>query len=101
MKVRNQKITVRLTGAEREHLQEQAELVDLGVEPFVRNLIMGSFMKPRPREEWTELVRQMSGIANNINQIGRKVNNENAVAVENQRLILDMQAQIWAKLKEY
>ena len=102
LKVRDRKITVRLTDAERDHLQEQADLVDLKVEPFVRNLIMESRMKPHPQEEWAELVRQNSGIATNVNQIARKVNSsDDPEAKQILRLVLDMQAQIWAKLKEF
>lgn len=101
MKIRNRKITVRLTDAERDHLQEQAELVGVKIEPFVRNLILGVTMKPRPQEEWTALLRQTSGVAGNVNQIARKVNGGEAVTEETLRLVLDMQSQIWAKLKEF
>ena len=101
MKIRNRKITVRLTDAERDHLQEQAELVGLKIEPFVRNLILGVTMKPRPQEEWAALLRQTSGVAGNVNQIARKVNSGEPVTAEMLRLLLDMQRQIWAKLKEF
>lgn len=101
MKVRNRKITVRLTDTEREHLQLQADLTGLKVEPFVRKLIMGSDMKARPQEEWAELVRQTSGIAANVNQIAKMINCGTPVMDETLRLILDMQNQIWAKLKEF
>ena len=102
MKVRDRKITVRLTDAERDHLQEEADLVYLKVESFVRNLNMESRMKPHPQEEWAELVRQNSGIATNVNQIARKVNSsDDPEAKQILRLVLDMQAQIWTKLKEF
>ena len=39
LKLRERKITVRLTDAERDHLLEQAELAGLKIEPFVRNVI--------------------------------------------------------------
>jgi len=101
LKVRNRKITVRLTDAERDHLQIQADLTGLKIEPYVRNLIMESNMKARPQEEWTELLRQTSGIAANVNQIAKKVNSGETVTKETLRLILDMQNQIWEKLKEF
>ena len=68
-KIRKRKITIRLSEKEYRHLTEQADLVQLGIEPFVRNLIMGVKMKPRQKKEWAELLRQMSAIGNNINQI--------------------------------
>ena len=80
MKLRERKITVRLTDAERDHLLAQAELAGLKIEPFVRNVILGVQMQPRPKEEWAELLRQTSGIANNINQITRLANTVKSVS---------------------
>ena len=101
MKLRERKITVRLTDAERDHLLAQAELAGLKIEPFVRNVILGMQMHPRPKEEWAELLRQTSGIANNINQITKRANSGEPVTEETLRLIADMQVQIWNKLKSF
>ena len=101
MKLRERKITVRLTDAERDHLLEQAELAGLKIEPFVRNVILGVQMQPRPKEEWAELLRQTSGIANNINQITKRANTSEPVTEETLQLIADMQTQIWDKLKSF
>lgn len=101
MKLRERKITVRLTDAERDHLLTQAELAGLKIEPFVRNVILGVQMQPRPKEEWSELLRQTSGIANNINQITKRANSGEPVTEEMLRLIADMQTQIWDKLKSF
>lgn len=101
MKLRERKITVRLTDAERDHLLAQAELAGMKIEPFVRNVILGVQMQPRPKEEWAELLRQTSGIANNINQITKRANSGEPVTEEMLRLIADMQAQIWDKLKSF
>ena len=98
MKLRERKITIRLTDAERDHLLAQAELAGMKIEPFVRNVILGVQMQPRPKEEWAELLRQTSGIANNINQITKRANSGEPVTEEMLRLIADMQAQIWDKL---
>ena len=101
MKLRERKITVRLTDAERDHLLAQAELAGLKIEPFVRNVILGVQMQPRPKAEWAELLRQTSGIANNINQITKRANSSEPVTEETLRLIADMQTQIWDKLKSF
>ena len=73
-KIRKRKITIRLSEKEYRHLTEQADLVQLGIEPFVRNLIMGIRMTPHPKNEWTEIMRQMSAIGNNINQMAYRAN---------------------------
>lgn len=101
MKLRERKITVRLTDTERDQLLKQADLVGLKIEPFVRNVILGVKMQPRPAEEWAELLRQTSGIASNINQIAKRANSGDRVTEETLRLIADMQTQIWDKLKSF
>ena len=64
-------------------------------------MILGVQMQPRPKEEWAELLRQTSGIANNINQITKRANSGEPVTEETLRLIADMQVQIWNKLKSF
>ena len=49
-------------------------------EPLIRNLIMGVEIKPRPTEKQLRLVREISGIANNINQITRLANTVKSVS---------------------
>ena len=46
----------------------------------IRNLIMGVEIKPRPTEKQLRLVREISGIANNINQITRLANTVKSVS---------------------
>ncbi|WP_420865197.1 MobC family plasmid mobilization relaxosome protein [Ruthenibacterium lactatiformans] len=52
----------------------------LGKSEVIRNLIMGVEIKPRPTEEQLRLVREISGIANNINQITRLANTVKSVS---------------------
>ena len=73
-KIRSKKISIRLSEKEYLHLKEQADLAGLKIEPFLRNLISGVKMKPRPQEEWAELIRQISAVGNNINQIAHRAN---------------------------
>lgn len=73
-KIRSKKISIRLSEKEYLHLKEQAGLAGLKIEPFLRNLISGVKMKPRPQEEWAELIRQISAVGNNINQIAHRAN---------------------------
>ena len=66
---REKQILIRLSEKEYAHLNEQADLAQLNINQFVRNLIMSVKMKPRPKKEWAEILRQMSAIGNNLNQI--------------------------------
>lgn len=43
-------------------------------EVYLRALIAGEKMRPRPPNEYAEIRRQLAAIGNNINQIARTVN---------------------------
>ena len=73
-RIRKKQILIRLSEKEYLHLAEQADLAQLNMAQFVRNLIMGIRMNPYPKEEWTEIMRQMSAIGNNINQMAYRAN---------------------------
>ena len=95
-RIRKKQILIRLSEKEYAHLTEQADLVQLGIEPFVRNLIMGVKIKPRPKEEWAEIMRQMSAIGNNINQMAYRANLH---GFTDKQALLRMQKE-FAKLKQ-
>ena len=95
-RIRKKQILIRLSEKEYAHLTEQADLVQLGIEPFVRNLIMGIKMKPHPKNEWTEIMRQMSAIGNNINQMAYRANLH---GLTDKQALLGMQEE-FAKLKQ-
>ena len=73
-RIRMHRVSVRLSEKEYAHLKAQADLVGLKIEPFLRNLISGVKMKPLLQEEWAELIRQISAVGNNINQIAHRAN---------------------------
>lgn len=74
--VRNKSVLVRLTETEHTHLKNQAATAGFKVEPFVRSLINGSRLKPRPPDTYVGLLRELSAIGNNINQIARRANSQ-------------------------
>ena len=99
MKIRNRKITVRLSEKERKFLGEQADAGGMKIEPYIRELIMGNEVKSRPKEEWAEVVRQVAAVGNNINQIARNTNMGMEVTVDILKDVLEMQKQIWERVK--
>lgn len=99
MKIRNRKITVRLSEKERQYLGEQADAGGMKIEPYIRELIMGNEVKSRPKEEWAEVVRQVAAVGNNINQIARNTNMGMEVTVDILKEVLEMQKQIWERIK--
>lgn len=99
MKIRPCKVTVRLTCREKEHLQKQARLAGMKMEPFLRALLDGTQITEHPPEEWALLVRQLAGIGNNINQIAHMANATKTVAPETIEQVQRMQSEIWRKVK--
>lgn len=99
MRYRNIRISLRLNESENNHLMRQVRMSGLKIEPFLRSLIVGHIIKPRPPEEWPELVRQVSAIGNNINQLVRVANSEKKVSTETLQNIMRLQAAIWERVK--
>ena len=67
-------ILLRLNEAEHRHLKEQVAISGFPMEVYLRALIAGEKMRPRPPNEYAEIRRQLAAIGNNINQIARKAN---------------------------
>lgn len=68
-------------------------------EQFIRNLIAGVEMRPRPPDEMADILRQISAIGNNINQIARAANARGFVRQEELNQITAMQSEIWHMVK--
>ncbi len=52
------------------------------MEPYMRDLIMGCEVKPHPPEAYKELLRELSVIGNNINQIAHVANAQQNISPE-------------------
>ena len=72
-------ITIRLTADEYAHVKQLSKDSGLKMEPAIRRLIMGVNLRPRPPDELPELLRQLSGIGTNINQLAHWANGKGYV----------------------
>lgn len=79
-RTRNRHVSVWLTDAELAHLRKQAAAAGLGIDPFLRGLILGVQLRPRPPDTYAALLRELSAIGNNINQIAHTVNGQKYAA---------------------
>ena len=79
-RTRNRHVSVWLTDAEFVHLRKQATAAGLGIDPFLRSLILGVQLRPRPPDTYAALLRELSAIGNNINQIAHTVNGQKYAA---------------------
>ena len=69
MRKRNHVIPVRLNTKELRFLEEQVEKSGLSREEYIRSIVMGGEVRARPCEHHTELLRKVSGLCNNANQL--------------------------------
>lgn len=67
-------ITLRLSTNEYAHLKQQAEATGLKMEPLLRHLILGVQLRPRPPDTYAALLRELSAIGNNVNQLAHQAN---------------------------
>ena len=82
-------ITIRLTADEYAHVKQLSKDSGLKMEPAIRRLIMGVNLRPRPPDELPELLRQLSGIGTNINQIAKVANASGYVRKEDIQSIME------------
>lgn len=100
MRKRMIKISVRLNEQEHTHLKRLSETTGLKMEPLVRQLILGRDVKLHPPENLAALLRQMSVMGNNINQIAKVANSAHFVRSEDMEAIQKMQDKLWQAIKE-
>ena len=91
---RNTAVLVRLSPKEKEHLKAQAEACALKMEPYIRKLIMGKEVRPRPPDEYIKLLREINAIGNNINQIAHIANAEQHISESKINEVLHLQNEI-------
>ena len=69
MRERNHYIGFWLDDKEYDHLNQICDSSGLNVSALVRKLIAGTQLRPRPPDQYAALLRELSAIGNNINQI--------------------------------
>ena len=100
MRTRNRHVSVWMTEQEYLHLKKQAERAGLGVDPFIRNLVAGMEIKPRPPEEYAALLCELSGIGNNINQLAHWANARGSAREEELQKAAELAQEAWRKVKD-
>ena len=93
------RIPLRLDSTEYAHLKQLSADTGLKMEPVIRRLIVGAELRPRPPGELPELLRQLSGMAVNINQIAKVANASGFVRMEDIDRIKTMQGLLWRTIK--
>lgn len=68
MRKRNRHVSVWMNEAEYLHLKAEAKKAGLGIDPFIRLLVSGVQLRPRPPDNIAALIRELHAIGNNINR---------------------------------
>lgn len=76
------KLSLRLSEKQYKYLRKNADAAGMKMEPYMRDLIMGCEVKPYPPEAHKELLRELSAIGNNINQIAHVANAQQNISPE-------------------
>ena len=74
MRTRRNSVGLWLSDAELTHLRQQCQITGLNTNTYLRKLIMGEHLCPRPPDAYAALLRELSAIGNNINQIAHWTN---------------------------
>lgn len=79
MRERDHFIGVWLDDKEYAHLNQLCETSGLSAGAVLRQALAGIQLRPRPPDEYTKLLRELSAIGNNINQIAYWANAQKSV----------------------
>lgn len=100
MRKRNRHVSVWMNEQEYRHLKKQAELAGLGIDPFLRALTAGVQLRPRPPDTYAALLRELSAIGNNANQIAYWANVQHSISETDIRRAAAMVYEAWRLVKE-
>ena len=89
MRARTIKQQFYLNSEEKKLLKEKSKKAGLNESEFIRSMIKGYKIKEQPTKEIREFTKDISGIANNINQIARAVNTSRYIRNEDLKYIKD------------
>ena len=76
---RQHKVEVRLNDIEYEKLKNDIVKMNTTISDYLRKLIIGVRLKAKPGYEFYEVMKQMTKIGVNLNQIARKANQTNEI----------------------
>ena len=100
MEKRSVVIPLRLNSGELKRLNQQAEKAGLSREEFLRRLIAGTEIRPRPCEHHADLLRKAAGLCNNANQLARVANTYGEASRQSVEEMTRIARQVWEEVKK-
>ena len=93
-------IPLRLTEKELQHLNQLAAQSGLSREKFMRALIMGKTIHPRPCTHHADLLRKVAGLCNNANQLAHRANSTGVAGQESVDKMTALAAEVYRLVKK-
>lgn len=93
-------VPIRLTEKELRHLNRQSSLSGLPREAYIRSLIMGAELHPRPCTHHADLLRKVAGLCNNANQLAHRANATGVAGQESVDKMTALAAEVYRAVKE-
>lgn len=100
MRTRNRHVSVWMTDEEYRYLKELSDLCGLGIDPLIRQLVAGTELRPRPPETYAALLRELSAIGNNINQLARYANTRKRATEDELQEAIRLLREAWRLVKD-
>lgn len=100
MRKRSRHVSVWMNEQEYRHLKKQTEIAGMGIDPFIRSLVLGIQLRPRPPDTYAALLRELSAIGNNVNQIAHNTNASKTVSQAEIDEAVKLVRQAWRLVKD-
>jgi len=97
---RPHQIALRLNDRELRHLNRQSNLSGLSRKAYIRGLIMGTELHPRPCTHHADLLRKVAGLCNNANQLAHRANSTGVAGQESVDKMTALAAEVYRIVKE-
>ena len=100
MRRRDHVIPLRLNEREYRHLCEQVKISGFSREEYLRSLILGKEIHPRPCTHHADLLRKVAGLCNNANQLAHVANGTGMAGEASVQEMLRISKETWRLVKE-
>ena len=100
MRRRGHVIPLRLNEREYRHLCEQVKISGFSREEYLRSLISGKEILPRPCTHHADLLRKVAGLCNNANQLAHRANSTGTAGQGSVDEMTRLTQEVWREVKE-
>lgn len=100
MRKREHFIGLWLDDREYRHLLKQCSVSGLSTSALIRHSVMGVEVLPRPPDTYAALLRELSAIGNNANQIAYWANAQHSISEKDIREAAALVREAWRLVKE-